>query len=77
MDDLIKKILSFAVYNDDLALFYDAHYEPYWRVEFCNPAAHCVSLGESSGDYAAHGNTIEHALNNLIIVLEAALKEGE
>jgi hypothetical protein len=76
MDDLIKKIMSYPVYDDSLALFYDKYPEPYWRVEFCNRAAHCVNLGEATGDYIAEGKTIEEAFENLIKVLDAALKES-
>ena len=77
MEDLIKKIMSFPTFDDSLALFYKTYPEPHWIVEFCNRAAHCVSLGEATGDYIAEGKTIEQALENLIIVLETALKEGE
>ena len=77
MDDLIKKIMSFPVRDDSLALFYDTYPEPHWTVEFCNGAAHCVRLGEAVGDYVAKGKTIEEAFENLIVVLTAALKEDE
>ena len=77
MDDLIKKIMSYPAKDDSLALFYDTYPEPHWIVEFCNGAAHCVSLGEATGDYIAEGKTIEQAFENLITVLEAALKDGE
>jgi len=70
MDDLIKKIMSYPVYDDSLALFYDKYPEPCWRVEFCNRAAHCVNLGEATGDYIAEGKTIEEAFENLIKVLD-------
>jgi hypothetical protein len=77
MEDLIKKIMSFPTFDDSLALFYDTYPEPHWIVEFCNRSVHCVRLGEATGDYIAEGKTIEQALENLIIVLETELKEGE
>jgi hypothetical protein len=70
MNDLISKIMSFPSYDDSLALFYETYPAPYWRVEFCNRAAHCVNLGEATGDYIAKGETIEEAFKNLILILE-------
>jgi len=71
ISSLMEKILSYPAYNKDLALFYTDRYEPAWSAEYCNPASHCVMLGEASGDFVGSGKTPEEALENLIKALDS------
>ena len=65
-DDIIELILAAIPEGKNQELMIYRHdYDGIWSAEACNPVVH-VCLGESTGEYVGHGNTMIKALEALL-----------
>lgn len=78
---LAQCIASGVAINDELMIY---HRDGEWHAEMGNPSAHCVNLGESSGEFSSGGypcmnlfETPEQAVAALLANLKNGKKSDE